>query len=89
MCARVLSSRRGWGEGDPRHQHSPVTGCVPPPGIKDPTPHLPRVAPHSQVSAVYIHHEHCQYPRHSYHHQLELQGPQDPLHAQLDTGCLH
>ena len=37
------------------------------------------------VSAVHLHHEHCEYPRHRGHHQLELQGTSDALHAKLDT----
>jgi hypothetical protein len=41
------------------------------------------------VLAFHLHHEHGEHPGHCGHHQLELQGPAHPLHAQLDTGCLH
>ena len=58
--------------GDPRDQHSAVAGCVPAARLQDPAPHLPRAAPHRQVSPLHLHHEHRQHPRHCYHHQLEL-----------------
>ena len=89
MCARVLFARRGRREGDARYQHSPLTRCVPPPRLKDSPSHLPRAPPHSQVSTVYLHHEHCQYPRHSHHYKLELPRASDPLDAKLDPSRVH
>ena len=72
-----------------RHQHSPLTRCVPPPRLKDSPSHLTRAPPDSQVSTVYLHHEHCQYPRHSHHYKLELPRSSDPLDAQLDPSRVH
>ena len=89
MCARVLFARRGRREGDARYQHSPLTRCVPPPRLKDSPSHVTRAPPHSQVSTVYLHHEHCQYPRHSHHYKLELPRSSDPLDAKLDPSRVH
>ena len=75
--------------GDPRDQHSAVAGCVPAARLQDPAPHLPRAAPHRQVSPLHLHHEHRQYPRHRHHHQLELPRSPHTLHAKLDQSCVH
>ena len=72
-----------------RHQHSPLTRCVPPPRLKDSPSHVTRAPSHSQVSTVYLHHEHCQYPRHSHHYKLELPRSSHPLDAKLDPGRVH
>ena len=89
MCARVLFASRSRGEGYARYQHSPLTRCVPPPRLKDSPSHLTRAPPDSQVSTVYLHHEHCQYPRHSHHYKLELPRSSHPLDAKLDPGRVH
>ena len=75
--------------GDPRYQHSAVAGCVPAARLQDPAPHLPRAAPHRQVSPLHLHHEHRQHPRHRHHHQLELPRAPHSLDAQLDTGRVY
>ena len=89
MCARVLSPSRGRGEGDTRHQHSPLTCCVPLARLQDSAADISRAPSDRQVSPLHLHHEHCQYPRHGHHHQLELQRTQDSLHAQLDQSGVH
>ena len=75
--------------GDPRYQHSAVAGCVPAARLQDPAPHLPRAAPHRQVSPLHLHHEHRQHPRHRHHHQLELPRSPHTLHAKLDQSGVH
>lgn len=84
MRARVLPTRRGRREGHTRYQYPPLTRCVPPPRLQDSPAHVARAAPHSQVLAVYLHHEHRQYFSHGYHNQLELPRSQDASYAALD-----
>ena len=56
-----------------RHQHSPLTRCVPPARIKNLTADIARPTAHCQIPVIHIHNEHGLHPRHSRHYQLELQ----------------
>ncbi|GFR06699.1 uncharacterized protein TNCT_669191 [Trichonephila clavata] len=81
---RLLPARRGRRESDVGHLHPAVPGRLPVACLQDPAPHLTRVAPHRQVPALHLPHEHRLHPSHRDHHQLELQGAQDTQNAQLD-----
>ena len=77
----VLLACRGWRKGHLRHQHSPLTRCVPLARLQNLTADIARPPAHCQIPAIHIHHEHGLHPCHGRHHQLEFQGTKDSFHA--------
>ena len=84
----LLFARRGRRKGDVGHQHFALTRRLPAARIKDLAANVARVAAHRQVLALHLHHEHRLHLGHRRHHQLELQGTQNPLNAELDKSSL-
>jgi len=83
--ARFLSTGGGWWESHSGHQHSSITGRVPSVSQQNFATDLAGVAIDSQISALYFHHEYCQYPRDCDYYQLELPRAENPQDASTHT----
>lgn len=85
LCVSVLPASGGWGESHPRDQHSPLTRRVSLASLQNTSSDVAGATFDRQILIIHIHHEHCKYPSHCYHHQLELPWPSDSQDATLDT----
>lgn len=73
VCVGILFASWSRRKSNVGYQHFTVTCRLPTACLQNTATYFISVTAHSQISALYIHNEYCQYIGHCYHNKLEFQ----------------